>query len=472
MSEQGAKAPAARKGGENVDDTFFPGLFASWDEITQDEIAAFESALAGARDEYDMQRFLEANPRPLIQHLGGRGAWVIPKKRLGSEHETDFVIAQEASDGLVWYAVELERPQARMFNKNGDPSAALNHALRQISDWRDWLSRNSDYAARPLERSGLGLIGIDPELEGLIIIGRDAEVDQRATASRRRRLERVHRVKIETYDRLLLRASERLEVLNKRARGMPAPVGKPNAPTEWIGDIFANPPLEEPASKAVREVFEGIFRTYTQVSAVRTVDWEGIELGSDPDPDKNVGIPLKIVHARQSDRFLELHDWEDWLDHVERDLDANYSLLVTEYGPARNLQEILTLEQDGIWYAPKAARWDDDKVRYSRLDILAHLPPASSYDEKRARVAGAREVFQRYINLDRAREIEREKEAQLKVNSLSLAPGDRVEHNKFGFGIVQSTSGSGTRAEAIIDFGEEIGVKHLYLNYAPLKKPS
>jgi hypothetical protein len=97
------------------DDALFPDLFVSWDEITCDEIAAFESALDGARDEPDMQRFLESNPRMLIQHLAeGRGACVISQKRLGSEYVTDFVIAQEAPGGFVWYAVELERPQARM----------------------------------------------------------------------------------------------------------------------------------------------------------------------------------------------------------------------------------------------------------------------------------------------------------------------------------------------------------------------
>src|ERR1700759_4886519 len=97
------------------DDAFFPELFVSWDEITPDEIAAFESALNGAHAEVDMQRFIEEHPLMLIQQISvGRGAWVIPQKRLGSEYVTDFMVAQKASDGLVWWAVELERPQALM----------------------------------------------------------------------------------------------------------------------------------------------------------------------------------------------------------------------------------------------------------------------------------------------------------------------------------------------------------------------
>jgi hypothetical protein len=196
---------------EMSDYAISPELFVPWEEITRYDIAAFESALNSARIERDMQLFLEANPRLLIQQInGGRNAWVIPQKRLGWEYVTDFMIAEKASTGFAWYAVELERPQAKIFTKKGDISAALNHALRQISDWRDWFSRNRDLAERPLNRSGLGLTDIDPEVEGLIIIGRDFDIDE-STHERRRRLVRDRRVKIETYDWLLSQAKARWE---------------------------------------------------------------------------------------------------------------------------------------------------------------------------------------------------------------------------------------------------------------------
>jgi DNA helicase-2/ATP-dependent DNA helicase PcrA len=50
-----------------------------------------------------------------------------------------------------------------------------------------------------------------------------------------------------------------------------------------------------------------------------------------------------------------------------------------------------------------------------------------------------------------------------------LAPGDRVNHDKFGLGTVVSADGYGDNAEAKIDFGS-YGVKHLVLRYAPLEK--
>lgn len=60
-----------------------------------------------------MQRFLEMYPRMLPQHLAeDRLAWVLSRRRLDSEHVTDFLIAQRASGRYSWCAVELERLQA------------------------------------------------------------------------------------------------------------------------------------------------------------------------------------------------------------------------------------------------------------------------------------------------------------------------------------------------------------------------
>ena len=52
---------------------------------------------------------------------------------------------------------------------------------------------------------------------------------------------------------------------------------------------------------------------------------------------------------------------------------------------------------------------------------------------------------------------------------ISLSPGDRVTHERFGLGTVVSTAGSGEKADATIDFGTA-GVKRLLLRYAPVEK--
>ncbi|NYI07892.1 DNA helicase PcrA [Allostreptomyces psammosilenae] len=53
---------------------------------------------------------------------------------------------------------------------------------------------------------------------------------------------------------------------------------------------------------------------------------------------------------------------------------------------------------------------------------------------------------------------------------VSLAVGDRVSHDSFGLGTVVSTRGSGSNAEATIDFGGDQGTKRLLLRYAPVEK--
>ncbi len=53
---------------------------------------------------------------------------------------------------------------------------------------------------------------------------------------------------------------------------------------------------------------------------------------------------------------------------------------------------------------------------------------------------------------------------------ISLSPGDRVNHDTFGLGVVTTTNGSGDHAEATIDFGAEVGSKRLLLRYAPVER--
>jgi len=53
---------------------------------------------------------------------------------------------------------------------------------------------------------------------------------------------------------------------------------------------------------------------------------------------------------------------------------------------------------------------------------------------------------------------------------ISLSPGDRVNHDTFGLGVVTTTNGAGDHAEATIDFGAEVGSKRLLLRYAPVEK--
>jgi hypothetical protein len=197
------------------DSDYLSEFFVWWDDVTRKQLADFGEALKNAKRESDMQRYLETNPFILIQHLGGgNGRWVIPQKRLGSDFVPDFVIGERHSFGFHWQLVEIENPSAMVFTKNGDPSKTLNHAIRQITDWRSWLTRNQNYACRRREENGLGLIDIDNNVKGLIIVGRHASISP-STNDRRRQLCSTYNIDIHSYDWLVDTLRGRIEALEK-----------------------------------------------------------------------------------------------------------------------------------------------------------------------------------------------------------------------------------------------------------------
>lgn len=122
-----------------------------------------------ANDENVIHDFLKMNPFILTRgiHPAHHAQVCISKPKLGSQLEPDFLIAGIDSGGFNWYGVELESPKLEMFTKHGEETKELKHAIRQIEDWRSWLSKNVAYA-----RDELGLMHIDSDLPCFIFIGR------------------------------------------------------------------------------------------------------------------------------------------------------------------------------------------------------------------------------------------------------------------------------------------------------------
>lgn len=161
--------------------------------------AALRNCLRTATTEPAVQSVLEEHRVLLARALGGgHGRWVIPQKALGAEHVPDFILGERSSLGYEWTLVELESPRRRMFNRNGDPSKALNHAIRQIVDWRSWLTINLDYARRSRNANGLGLYDIDPDPPGLILLGRREPGE--SSRARRRQYARELNIRIHSID--------------------------------------------------------------------------------------------------------------------------------------------------------------------------------------------------------------------------------------------------------------------------------
>jgi hypothetical protein len=196
-------------------------FFVTWDNFNRKDPTNYKRCLGKARNEKNMQEFLEAHPYLLVMHLDGHhGKWVIPHQRLGSEYVPDFLIGSKDSMGFWWIAVELESPTSPIFIKSGDPSKALNHAIRQILDWRVWLKKNQNYAERSWAKGGLGLVDIDGDIPGLILIGRRNMVDP-TTNERRRQFVQDLGIEIHTYDWLMNKPSDRIEALeSSRTKGL------------------------------------------------------------------------------------------------------------------------------------------------------------------------------------------------------------------------------------------------------------
>lgn len=62
----------------------------------------------------------------------------------GQEYRCDFAWLNDNSDGPEWVIVEIEKPKVRLFNKNGDPSAELNHAIEQVKSWKRYFEQYPD----------------------------------------------------------------------------------------------------------------------------------------------------------------------------------------------------------------------------------------------------------------------------------------------------------------------------------------
>jgi len=167
------------------------------------EAVRLESILEDAEDERPLQQLLTDAPEILASLVrGSYGRFVMPLPRLGSQYIPDFAIAAADSAGIHWTVVELESPRAEASTLKGRPAHKLRQAIDQVTDWRDWLERNVDYARRARDEEGLGLTDIRADADALILIGRAQEYHFKFNRYRHR-LEREQRTLIHTYSWLV-----------------------------------------------------------------------------------------------------------------------------------------------------------------------------------------------------------------------------------------------------------------------------
>ncbi len=127
---------------------------------------------------------------------------------LGTEFRIDFLIRE--SDGK-YLMVEIENPRHPLFTKAGEFTNQVNHAIRQVEDWQQWVESNL-----PMVQKKYPDI-VSPS--GLLVIGRS----QFLTNEERQRLERRNinfrgKIAIWTYDQIIDNAKSFVQSINNNLR--------------------------------------------------------------------------------------------------------------------------------------------------------------------------------------------------------------------------------------------------------------
>ena len=119
----------------------------------EEALIAFEGALASGTEE-EIHQFLENHP--LFLDVLKYDGFLKSKFRLADAYIPDFVTvaAQRMSQRIepVVTFIEIERANGSLFTKAGDPSSFLTHAVRQVQDWKRWVSENRTYLHTHLQK--------------------------------------------------------------------------------------------------------------------------------------------------------------------------------------------------------------------------------------------------------------------------------------------------------------------------------
>lgn len=113
----------------------------------------------GVHEKREIHSFL--NNHKFILHPNPEEIWSEVPIGLGTEFRMDFMIREAEGEFVL---TEIEKPRHKLFTKEGDFAAAVNHAQRQVEDWQDWVEDNLS----TMQKTYPGIISP----KGLVIIGR------------------------------------------------------------------------------------------------------------------------------------------------------------------------------------------------------------------------------------------------------------------------------------------------------------
>ncbi len=103
----------------------------------------FAELISGSPPEETVQKYIEAHCYLLLQARNSPPhSAVVTKPRLTDEFVADFIMFGGCNWSWVTL-VEIEKPTDLIFTQAGDYSGAFSHALRQVSDWKEWICDNT-----------------------------------------------------------------------------------------------------------------------------------------------------------------------------------------------------------------------------------------------------------------------------------------------------------------------------------------
>jgi Domain of unknown function (DUF4263) len=186
-------------------------------EIACEDLDKFEELLEEAKDENELQTFLDKR-KYILAWLEPHCHHVISKPRLGAQFVPDFLLAEMSSAGIQWVFVEIEPAKSQLATQSGQFAERTRMAIQQVKDWKRWLRNNRDYAIRSIPNGGLGLEELEIEPKGIVIVGR-----RKATTGRFNELRAESRsegITIMTYDRVLEWARDRASFIGSGPRSL------------------------------------------------------------------------------------------------------------------------------------------------------------------------------------------------------------------------------------------------------------
>ena len=171
----------------------------------------FASLIAAGTKEEELQTFLKANP--FVLHPS---AECIPKKKLGEDFVTDFVLVATTTQGPAYILVELERASHPILNKDLVLSGPVNYAIKQTRDWDVWLEENKAYVQNKLP-------GFETPTY-MVIIGRAHELTDEEKAYLRSYNREWKNTSLLTYDDVLAQFRSTIANLEAVAKTNAGPI--------------------------------------------------------------------------------------------------------------------------------------------------------------------------------------------------------------------------------------------------------